>query len=1074
MGVVYRARHADLGREVALKVILPDQYGDGPSAEQRKRFEREARAAAALAAHPNIVGVHDAGAHGDELYLAMELVPGQALDDLIDPDGGGDRSFEELARWVMQSARAVQHAHDQGILHRDIKPANILIDEGGTARVTDFGLARHTAADADTMKLTRSDAILGTPAYMSPEQALGDPLDGRTDIYALGATLHAALTGKPPHGNGSLLELLTSVIQSDPVPPRTRNPAVPVDLDTVVMCCLEKQPDRRYRSAGALADDLQRFLDGDRVLATRPGLLRRGVRWAQSHRLATSVGVVAIAAAATLGAGTWWVSSKSAGDVLATGEIQDQGEAVEQGRLASQLFQALSLASLPHLRRLEDHRHGAALDSAAVGQVLQALDRDVASAAVALGAPAGAPQVQAWQAFGRFLARDDRFSADVTPLRALVQPPGGDPFPAMLLARALLSYYATTVKHPSLQVTDRGVEVTPFAEGEAQATAREEAATLVQAARASAMWRDLTAGQAYARLADAVKEMQSRQWADAAAILRELMTDQGLQGTAGRLAGIAFTAAGEHAEAALTFEDLAERGWPEPWAHAAGANMNSGVLAQLAGEDPAPYWDRADHCIAQALALAPNAPRYFASRGVLAMERGRAATGDPDRQIAMFEHAVRDFTTAISGGWGGDTTWLNRANSRARLGECFLLSGKDGADAMLGLAIADATQALELRPGLSTALSVRALAWVRRAEAWRNTGKNTAQAFRNSLADLTRIIQGLKEPQARHFVNRGQVYVSVAGAVGEATKAGVEALKRSRADLRRAVAMEPEDGVAWRALGMTLRTLAIADMRQRLDASGWIDEALAAFHEALRNGRDDWETHMRLGGMHTVQARWLASQAVDPKDALRRGRAAISVAISQAPNAAEPYAERGLAWLAEATWLLNSQGDPLPAFEAGLADYDEAIARNPGRMMSFLRRAALLEQWAKWTERARRDPWELYLKAALDYDHALKLAPASLSAAQRATFARVPLVRMAVQRQQSPHPHAVIGLAAANLAARYHKQLPPNLSLVRIQFAIALKRWDEAEAAVDYALTLAPNERKWHELKREIEAQRGR
>ena len=193
MGVVYRARHRSLGHEVALKVIRSDQ---GVDDHWRARFRREARAASQLAAHPHIVGAHDAGETDGDLWYAMELVRGTPLDSLI---AGGDLGPEQAAMWIEQAARGVHHAHDHGLLHRDLKPANILVaGDGTTAQVADFGLAGVQQADPEVTRLTKSAEIVGTPDYMPPEQAMGQGCDGTADVYGLGATLYHAVAGRPP------------------------------------------------------------------------------------------------------------------------------------------------------------------------------------------------------------------------------------------------------------------------------------------------------------------------------------------------------------------------------------------------------------------------------------------------------------------------------------------------------------------------------------------------------------------------------------------------------------------------------------------------------------------------------------------------------------------------------------------------------------------------------------------------------------------------------------------------------------------------------------------------------------
>jgi tetratricopeptide (TPR) repeat protein len=269
MGVVYRAWDPQLGREVALKVLLEE---GGATPEARERFLREAQLAANLH-HPNIVPVYDTGECMGQLYLAMLLIEGTTLDQAkLDLRGN-------LAA-VRDAARALDYAHAQGVVHRDVKPSNLMVDRQGHVYVTDFGLARRTDVSA---KLTLSGVILGTPTYMPPEQARGQEATPRSDVYSLGATLYELVSGAAPFTGSDALSVVQGVILQDPVPPRGKNPSLPSVIETIILKAMEKEPERRYSTAGALADDLQRYLDGEPVLARRPSLAWRARKLLRRH-----------------------------------------------------------------------------------------------------------------------------------------------------------------------------------------------------------------------------------------------------------------------------------------------------------------------------------------------------------------------------------------------------------------------------------------------------------------------------------------------------------------------------------------------------------------------------------------------------------------------------------------------------------------------------------------------------------------------------------------------------------------------------------------------------------------------
>ena len=290
MGVVFQARQVSLNRVVALKMILAGQLADETDI---KRFHTEAEAAANLD-HPGIVPIYEVGEHEGQHYFSMGFVEGQSLSQRI---AGGPLPAREAASLMAKIAEAIEFAHKQGVIHRDLKPANILIDAGGNPRVTDFGLAKKWKEDSG---LTGSGQIMGTPSYMPPEQAGGSRGDvgPAADVYALGATFYALLSGRPPFQAASVMDTVLMVISDDPVPPRRLNASVPRDLDVICLKCLEKGPARRYPSAAALADDLGRWLRSEPILARRAGSFERFVRWTRRRPAAAALLFFILAAVA--------------------------------------------------------------------------------------------------------------------------------------------------------------------------------------------------------------------------------------------------------------------------------------------------------------------------------------------------------------------------------------------------------------------------------------------------------------------------------------------------------------------------------------------------------------------------------------------------------------------------------------------------------------------------------------------------------------------------------------------------------------------------------------------------------
>jgi tetratricopeptide (TPR) repeat protein len=289
MGVVYKARDQTLGRIVAIKTIPQGRYA---TADQRERFLAEAHAIARLH-HTNIIAIHAIGEHDNRPYLSLEFAGGGSLAQRL---AEKPMAAPDAAALVETLARAVHAAHLAGIVHRDLKPSNVLLTAEGVPKVSDFGLAK--LLDDDSAR-TLSGQPLGTPSYMAPEQAEGRSkhVGPSADIYALGAILYHALTGRPPFLGESALETLKLVTSTEAVPPRRLRPDVPRDLETICLKCLDKRPAQRYSSATELADDLRRFQNDEPIQARRIGVLPRFFKWSKRHPWQAALAATVLAAA---------------------------------------------------------------------------------------------------------------------------------------------------------------------------------------------------------------------------------------------------------------------------------------------------------------------------------------------------------------------------------------------------------------------------------------------------------------------------------------------------------------------------------------------------------------------------------------------------------------------------------------------------------------------------------------------------------------------------------------------------------------------------------------------------------
>jgi serine/threonine protein kinase/WD40 repeat protein len=455
MGVVYKAREKALNRVIALKMILAGAHA---AEAERARFRKEAEAVAALQ-HPGIVQIFHIGEHAGQPYLALEFVDGGSLAQRI---AGGDlMAAGAAAAAVEQLARAMQYAHDQGIIHRDLKPANILLsaDRGGRTadskspkpdgpashpatggppsvlfKISDFGLAKKVDETVAAGGGTKTGAVMGTPSYIAPEQAAGKAgaVDGRADVYSLGAILYELLTGRPPFKADTPLETVLQVLHDDPVPPSRLRPKLPRDLETICLKCLEKEASRRYATAADLADDLGRFLRREPILARPLSPLTRGLRWAARHPAVTAFGVTAALATAAVVA-VLAASAVRLADM--NREIEKEAEvARDQKRRADELRakadeQAATLREANRQMREQDEVNRLNLYALTLTQVAGVCGKDPERAVRMLEDQTQCPlklRDFAWRYLRRLCARDERvYPGRSRPLPCLAVSPDG-------------------------------------------------------------------------------------------------------------------------------------------------------------------------------------------------------------------------------------------------------------------------------------------------------------------------------------------------------------------------------------------------------------------------------------------------------------------------------------------------------------------------------------------------------------------------------------------------------------------------------------------------------------------------
>ncbi|HZE97458.1 MAG TPA: protein kinase [Planctomycetota bacterium] len=989
MGVVYEAQDPDLHRRVALKV-LKDDAADPTAAE---RLRREAAIAAQLR-HPGIITVHEVGEtkqrSGPPLpFIAMEFIEGRTLAELLE-----EKKTERkvLLRILEDVARAVAHAHAQGVVHRDLKPANVIIDKSGRAFLGDFGIAR--AASFQT-RLTQARFIVGTPEYMAPEQAedRAEDIGPGTDIHALGVMLYEILTGQRPYRAESPVALLRKIASDEPVAPSRLVAAVEADVEVICLKALEKESKRRYATAEAFANDLERFMAGKSISVRPSGVLTRLWRKVlRRKRAATLVGTAAAAVLIVISLLTAWgrrergeavrqLKERMETSLRATLELRRSGDLARMKSFARDALEACTAAAkeYPDLAEplaLRGRMHRALMDdAAALADQELALQRDsgcdraryerLVLTSRLLRRREDDLTERAWRGLGEKLIQDRsaKVRADDIAVPSGEQLGKSDPAAQELRRRLDEDLQALETSSPG-----------------------ELSAAEFACARG-------LAGRSRARLQEALAKSPSLEEAvEALALLEQL------EGRFDRAVGV-WTGGIEHDKGCLTH--LQGRGecrlrWgqqkfqrgddpSETLIAAVGdftlalekdprldaALRDRGMAHFLLGlsigwtrvEDATRQFQVASEDLGRALELNAGAPETWMWRGVVRAALSAGKMFHLEDPIPACKEAIADLSEAIRRNPRADEPYFWRAMARIPWAVQLGLRREDP-EPLYREALSDFEAALRINPG-------RGETWLGRGSvqiAWANfstlRGRDATEILRKAAADLDVAIQkiptGIEAP-----TKRGQVELLLAALPGE------DAAKRCEAAMGfygTVLARNPKSAAGLIGRGEARMLLASGLARQGKDPAPLFESSLRDLDDAARTDP----------GARIVRAQALVRRGEWKESAGQEGDADFQAGLADAKAAidANPLATDAWIWQGRARTLsASSRPVPMIHYQEAIGDFNKVLFFSPDHLAALRFRADAHRRRGTLKATRRLDPVADFQAALTDYEHVLRLQP---------------------------------------------------------------------------------------------------
>jgi eukaryotic-like serine/threonine-protein kinase len=983
MGRVYKVFDQSLQRYAALKVLRL------PGAQSVLRFLHEAKAQARVD-HPNVCTVYEAGELEGRYFIAMQLIDGHPLSlfgrGVPAASAPALLSLEEMVGVFRQVAEGIHAAHRLGLVHRDVKPSNVLLarseEEGWRPYVVDFGIARELSGP----QVTATGALIGTPAFMAPEQVRGSGVDRRTDVYGLGVTMYQVLSGQLPIGTTSSLEALAHVLADEARPLREARPDVPADLEAIVMKCLEKDPGARYDSARALAEDLSRFLDGEPVGARTITWRYRLARKLRKNR--TLVAVSTAAAAALLALGVVAVRERWLAGEMAR-QAQRFGRQAEQMEWLLRVAHELPLHDTTHARRLVRSQlesleaqlpglgRGARGPAAyALGRGYLALDEDdQADGRLEAAWQAGYRGPEVAYARGLVLVRGyqralerarglrdaDERRAAVEEARRRFRAPAMDfltrSAPAATAAPEYLSALVSFLEggaEAALEKARAAVDRLPwlYEARLLEAELRREEAD--RAADPAARERALAAAEA--ALQDAIRRGESdpRAYADLCGLAVDRMA-RGLHGSGEGVAAqfqTALTACGQALVADPT--------------HLRARALEVSALTAMAGweldrgGDPAPRLAEAERVARAAVGGHPTRPEAHRALAAVWQHQARARRslgGDvPDALRA----AIASLQQSLAHGAADWRTLQELGNAKASLA---VQEKERGADpsALLAASQRDLEQAVALAPQLYSPHFNLGRTLGDAADHELQRGGDPRPQLEAAAAAYRRAIE-LKPDYPQAHNSLGVVLLSRGWAAPRFKSDARPYLEEAVRHLERAIAIQASYANPRFNLGLVHRTLAGVDAGAGRDPWPELERAAASFKAGLAINPNVFFAYLEMGRVYVNGAEWEVEHGRSPEKALAEARRLVNRSLSAVPDDYMGLLVLGEAVLAEARWELGRGRDPAALLERARTTLERARASNPEEAQTYAA-LAQLELLAAERALARRQPTEAALAA---------------------------------------------------------------------------------------------------------------